>query len=71
MYGCRIWGQDQNGEFKKTEKLQEKTRIIKQKTNSFKTERYGRQSIVKKCTLVCNTLQKIFKKISNDEEMTP
>ena len=25
IYGCQIWGQDQNDEFKKIEKLQEKT----------------------------------------------
>ena len=31
------------------------------KVNNFKTERYGRKSIVNKCTLDWNNLQKIFK----------
>ena len=31
------------------------------KVNSFKTERYGRKSIVNKCTLDWNNLQKISK----------
>ena len=128
IYGCQIWGQDQNEEFKKIEKLQEKAiRIIsflplnatveKQmyemnilklkdfimlqnilfvkdclsenalgsfndkfhpsklplnhttrssstyqlKANNFKTVRYGRKSIVNKCTLDWNNLQKILK----------
>ena len=32
------------------------------KVNNFKTERYGCKSIVNKCTLNWNNLQKIFKK---------
>ena len=31
------------------------------KVNNFKTERYGRKSIVNKCTLDWNNLQKILK----------
>ena len=126
IYGCQIWGQDQNEEFKKIEKLQEKAiRIISSlstnatvekqmdemnilklkdfimlqnilfvkdclsenalgsfndkfhpsklplnpptrssstyqlKVNNFKTERYGCKSLVNKCTLDWNNLQKI------------
>ena len=128
IYGCQIWGQDQNEEFKKTEKRLEKAirrisflplnaTVKKQmyemnmfklkdfiilqnilfvkgclsknvldsfndkfhpsklplnhttrssstyqlKVNNFITERYGRKSIVNKCTLDWNNLQKILK----------
>ena len=128
IYGCQIWGPDQNEEFKKIEKLQEKairiinflplnapvakqiyemnilklkdfimpqnilfvkdclseyalgsfnhkfhpskvplnhttrsSSIYQPKVNNFKTERYGRKSIVNKCTLDWNNLQKILK----------
>ena len=39
------------------------------KVNNFKTGRYGRKSIVKKCTLDWNNLQKMLKKTSDDEEI--
>ena len=35
--------------------------IYELKVNNFKTERYGCKSVVNKCTLDCNNLQKILK----------
>ena len=42
------------------------------KIKNFKTERYGRKSIMNECTLDWNNLQKNIKtKLSNDEEIKP